>query len=175
MGDFSEKVRAMPVSPPLHLAARRAKLRAGDDNDNGHTPTMSERLSRRLAQLEALFIALPVILLFVTTPLACACCLGIVIVLAIEGPKGLLRVPAPLWIGTMVGMALTALGLIVATTFVLAGNDLITPVDGRFGVFSMGTPMLLPALHAVYERRRAARAGNGGARRLEAAIGSKAA
>lgn len=59
------------------------------------------------------------------------------------------------WIGTFLGIGLTAIGLFEVVSAKLGMDELL---DARLRLFAAGMPLLLPAAHVLLERARANKA-----------------
>jgi hypothetical protein len=98
--------------------------------------------------------------LVIAAPILCLCCGALIAILALSGREALLRAPAYLWLGTGLGIVVTLVGVAIALDYRL--NWLAGPeaAASRFGIFSVGAPMLLPAFHIWWERNRRMPANN---------------
>ena len=139
---------------------------------------MNERISRLLAGVEVLAIILPVALLslfawgtfgigtwsgrhewrflyaalVIATPVLCISIGVLTAQLAFRGRAALSGISPVWWIGTFLGIGLTAIGLVAVVSAKLGVDELL---DARLRIFAAGVPLLLPAAHVLLERARA--------------------
>jgi hypothetical protein len=93
--------------------------------------------------------------LLLSAPLLCICCGALTGILASHGPDALVGAPRVYWAGTFIGTALVLFGLAAASaTRTWSFHPTAGYLDTKFGIFSIGVPMLIPAIHVTLARQR---------------------